>query len=227
MFQSKKIKNKTFYYSDLIPAPHAFTTREIVVKDNIELIKEYFSVDRLIKPKQVHSANIEIVRAGVDEYPDCDALILNQNDTAIYLNFADCTPVVLYDIKNNIASAAHAGWRGTAARIAAKTAKKMMETFNSNPSDIVAAIGACIGFSEFETYEEALFELKKSVEDTDGLFKNNYADLKGINARQLEEIGIKKIDICPYCTVLDNDKFFSYRKENKTPLRHRAIIKIK
>ena len=24
------------------------------------------------------------------------------------------------------------------------------------------------------------------------------------------------IDICPFCTVLDNDKFFSYRAENKT-----------
>ena len=228
MFKIKKIENKTVYYSDILPVEHFFTTRELEIKENLDLISNYLSIkkENLIKPNQVHSDNVEIVEINKKEYPNCDGLILDKKDVAIYLNFADCTPVILYDEKNKIASIAHAGWRGTAQKIAQKTVLKMQKMFNSNPKDIIAVIGPCISFEQFETYDEALNQLKNSVLNQNGLFKNNFADLKGINKRQLEEIGIEKIDICPFCTVLDNDKFFSYRAENKTAKRHSALIKL-
>ena len=228
MFKAKKIQNKTVYYSTILNTEHFFTSRELIVKENINSICDYLKIssDNLIHPNQVHSANIEVVEKDKKEYPKTDALILNKKNYAIYLNFADCTPVILYDEKNNIASIAHAGWRGTAQKIAAKTVLKMQELYKTNPKDIIALIGPCISFSSFETSLEAIKELKNSVKDTTGLFKDNYADLKGINKRQLEETGVEKIDICPYCTVLDNDKFFSYRKENKTKNRHSALIKL-
>ena len=69
-------------------------------------------------------------------------------------------------------------------------------------------------------------KLKMTINDVQKYFSNTHADLKGINAQQLIEIGVKNIDICPYCTVEDNDKFYSYRKENKTNLRHSAVIKL-
>ncbi|MBQ8636251.1 peptidoglycan editing factor PgeF [bacterium] len=227
MFKTKKIENKTVYYSDILPVEHFFTTREIPIKENIDVIANYLQINKedLIKPEQVHKDNIELV-CDKKEYPQTDALILNEKNKAIYLNFADCVPIIFYDEKNNIASIAHAGWRGTALRIGAKTVLKMNELFNTNPKDIIALIGPCISFSEFETYDEAIEELKKSVNKIDGLFKGKYADLKGINKRQLEEMGVIKIDICPFCTFLDNDKFFSYRKENKTEKRHSALIKL-
>ena len=224
MFKIKKIENKTVYYSDIMPVEHFFTTRELEVSENVDLIKNYLNVDYLIKPTQVHEDNIEIVDDRLD-YPSCDALILNQSNKAIYLNFADCTPLIFYDVKNNISAISHAGWRGTAQKIAAKTVLKMKEKFNSNPSDIIVLIGPCISFSEFETSFEAIEMLAKTVNNKTGLFNGRRADLKGINKRQLEELGVKKIDICPFCTVLDNDKFFSYRKENKTTKRHSAVIK--
>ena len=130
-----------------------------------------------VHPHQVHSDNIEFVTDDKKEYPDCDSLILNKKNFAIYLSFADCTPVILYDKKQKISAIAHAGWRGTAKKIAAKTVMKM----NSNPSDIIALIGPCISFNSFETSLEAIKELKASVQDDSGLFKDNYADLKGIN----------------------------------------------
>lgn len=225
MFKEKKIDGKSVYYSDLLNVEHFFTSRDLIVKENIDVIKKYLNVERLIRPGQTHSDNIALVDECV-EYNNTDALILNVPNTAIYLNFADCTPVVLYDEKQNISAIAHAGWRGTASRIASKTVLKMMNEFGSKPENICAVIGPCISFDEFETYDEALTLLKSSVKNSDGLFKDNYADLKRINAEQLREIGIEKIDICPYCTVKDNDKFFSYRKENKTNNRHSAVIKI-
>jgi len=224
MFKVKKINNKNVYYSTLIEAEHFFTTRDLIVKENINEICNYLKIkpENFIHPHQVHSDNIEYVVSDKKEYPDCDALILNKKDWAIYLNFADCTPLILYDLKQNIIAIAHAGWRGTAQKIGPKTVLKM----NSNPKDIIALIGPCISFDCFETSFEAIEQLKATVNNEIGLFKNRYADLKGINQRQLEEIGVKQFDICPFCTVLDNDKFFSYRKENKTKNRHSAIVKL-
>ena len=227
MFKIKKIENKTVYYSDILPCEHFFTTREIEVKDNIEVIANYLNIEKenIIKPTQVHSNHVEIVDDR-KEYPNCDGLILNQKNKAIYLNFADCTPIIIFDSENHIASVVHAGWRGTVQKIAPVAIKKMMEKFNTNPKDIIALIGPCISFEQFETSSEAIMKLSDSVKDKTGLFKGNFADLKGINKRQLEEIGVKQIDVCPFCTVLDNDKFFSYRKENQTTKRHSAIIKL-
>ena len=230
MFYVKQIKDKNIYCSDLLEnLEHFFTTRDLIVKENINIVSDFLNIkpENLLHPNQTHSDNIEIAKENQKEYKNTDALILKDKNIAIYLNFADCTPVILYDYKQNIGAIAHAGWRGTAQQIAPKTVHKMKNLYDSKPENILAVIGPCISFNCFETSDEAIKELSKTVSDTKGLFKGNYADLKRINERQLKEIGIKKIDICPFCTVKDNDKFFSYRKENATTLRHSAVIKLK
>jgi len=228
MFKEKKIFNKTVYYSDILPTEHFFTTRELIVKQNMELVSKYLNIDpkNLKHPNQTHSANIEIAKEDIDEYKEVDSLITDNPNLAIYLNFADCTPVILYDYKNNIGAISHAGWRGTVQKIAPLTVNKMVEVYNSNPKNIIAVIGPCISFPCFETSSEIVEKLSKTINNPKGLFDSRHADLKGINKQQLVEIGVEQIDVCPYCTVLDNDKFFSYRKENGTTLRHSAVLKL-
>lgn len=230
MFKVKKIDNKIVYYSDLLDnwAQHFFTSRQIVVKENIDVISKYLNIksENLIHPIQTHSDNVEIIQKGKTNYQETDSLITDRNDVAIYLNFADCIPVILYDKNKNIGAIAHCGWRGTVSKIAIKTIMKMQKIYNTNPKDIIAIIGPGIGFKHFETSIETIELLKRSIENQEGLFNNRLADLKRINERQLIEYNVKNIDICPYCTVDDNDKFFSYRKENKTKLRHSALIKL-
>lgn len=231
MFKLKKIENKDVYYSDILDdfnVEHFFTSRDLIIRENIGLISKYLKInpDNLISPNQVHKDNIEIVSENKKEYPDCDGLILNSCNKAIYLNFADCTPVILYDYKSNVASIIHAGWRGTALEISKKAVLKMKKEFASEPKNIFAIIGPCISFERFETSPEAIFALKKTISNENGLFKDNFADLKGINKMQLNDVGVNNVDICPYCTVLDNNKFFSYRNENKTKNRHSALVKL-
>ncbi|MBQ8848192.1 MAG: peptidoglycan editing factor PgeF [Candidatus Gastranaerophilales bacterium] len=228
MYKIKKINNKDVYYSDMLNIEHFFTTRNLIIRENKKEISDYLNIKEknLICPNQTHSDNIEILEENKFEYPNCDGLIINKKDTAIYLNFADCTPIILYDPINNIGAVSHAGWRGTAANIASKTVLKMKEKFNSNPEDIIALIGPCISFEHFETSDEAIEKLSTTIKNKHGLFSNNHADLKGINKRQLEEIGVEKIDVCPFCTIENNDKFFSYRKENQTTKRHSALLKL-
>lgn len=233
MFYFEKINSKKILKSDLITkAEIFFTTKESFIKTqdknliettnkNKQDICDFLNVQFLISPQQTHSDNINF--AEIDgKYPNTDALICTKNNFGIYLNYADCTPVILYDEIKNIAAIIHAGWRGSAKSITIKTLFKM----GSNPKDVSAIIGPCICFNCFETSLDTISELKKTLRNTDGLFYERYADLKGINKRQLTEQGVEKIDVCPYCTCCNNDLFFSYRNENMTTNRISAVLKL-
>ncbi|MBQ8460680.1 peptidoglycan editing factor PgeF [bacterium] len=242
MFYFDKINNKKILKSDKIQSINAFfTTRQTVIKskednmqnlvfENKELICQYLGIDikNFVSPNQTHSANIDVAKIGKSIYPETDALILTEKNLGVFLNFADCTPVILYDKKQNIGAIAHAGWRGTAQKISALTVQKLIRDFNSKPSDITALIGPAIGMCCYNVGEEVYTKLKSTVCDFERLYEiregNIYVDLKGINKRQLEETGLYDIDVCPYCTVHNNDEFFSYRNENATTSRHSAII---
>jgi len=189
---------------------HCFTTR------NVEM--NIFG-DKVISPKQTHSDHVEIVDNRL-EYPDTDGLIITKKNIPIALRFADCTPVIFYDTKQKIGAISHAGWRGTAQKIGVKTILKM----NSNPKDIIAIIGPAIGLCCYEVSDDVRDKLLNTVNNPKGLIQNKNVDLKRINSRQLEEIGVTKIDICPYCTSCNNDLFYSYRKENGTDKRHYAML---
>lgn len=218
---------------------HCFTTRDSIIKtkepdfqklskENYQMFLEYFNVERMIYPEQTHSSNVEIFDPAKKSYPDTDGLILVDKKQAIYLNFADCTPLIFYDEENGVAAVSHAGWRGTAGQIGVKTVLKMQKDFGSKPEKIKCAIGPAISFCCYNVGEDVCNQLISTVKNPDGLYESRngsiYVDLKGINKRQLNDAGLENIDVCPYCTVCDNDKFFSYRKENGTTNRHSAII---
>lgn len=244
MFYFDEINGKKILRSDMIDTEHFFTTRESVIKTkesdfeelvriNKKEISDYLEIseNNLVSPNQTHTSNIEIAQLEKIEYPETDGLILTNKEQAIFLNFADCTPVILYDKKQNIGAVSHAGWRGTAGKIAAKTVEKMINDFGSKPENITAAIGPVISICCYNVGEEVFEKLKATVNDFEDLYEIRkgeiFVDLKGINKRQLEEIGVKRIDVCPYCTCCDNDMFFSYRKENATTNRHSAVLKLK
>ena len=172
-----------------------------------------------VTPQQTHSDHIEFVDER-KEYPDTDGLILTKPNQACYLRFADCTPLIFYNPKTKIGAVSHAGWRGTAQKIGVKTVEKM----GGEPKDIIAVIGPAIGLCCYEVSDDVRVKLLETVKDTAGLTKDKNIDLKSVNARQLSEIGVEKIDICPYCTSCNNDLFYSYRKENGTKDRHYAIL---
>ncbi|MCR5266672.1 MAG: peptidoglycan editing factor PgeF [Cyanobacteria bacterium RUI128] len=231
MFFEKILDKKSVYCSDNLPdLKHCFTTREV----SAECLAGYFEFEprNLIHPTQTHSSNVAFAEKGKDDYPETDALILTNYDQAVYLRFADCTPVILYDKKANIAAVAHAGWKGTVASIVTKTVNAMLTYSKSDVTNIYAAIGPAIGVCCYKVGEEVEKGIKASVLNADNLIIEKedgiYVDLKKTNARQLIEMGVPEtnIDICPFCTSCRNDLFYSYRKENGTDKRHYAIIKL-
>ena len=214
-----------FYFED-------FNGTKIMKSDMLTEVTAYFTTHgevsfpeskRIIHPTQTHSDHVEIVDERID-YPDTDGLILTNTEDTVYLKFADCTPLIFYDKENKIGAVSHAGWRGTAAKIGVKTINKMSANFGTKPENIVALIGAAISICCYEVSEEVRDTLLATVENPIGLYEGRNVDLKGINAQQLREIGVKNIDVCPYCTSCNNDLFYSYRKENGTKERHLAVF---
>ncbi|MDD3437690.1 MAG: peptidoglycan editing factor PgeF [Candidatus Gastranaerophilales bacterium] len=223
------------------------------VENNKKLICEALKIpfENLIIPQQTHSDNVLIIKEkGKGEkgkakmknssslsshlspltshsFASKDAVVTNQPDVAIALNFADCVPIIFYDPVKRVVAAAHAGWRGTTAQIGPKTVKKMAEEFSCEPKDIIALIGPAIGKCCFEVKEDVLKKLAASVNNqSEEAFSDNHVDLKLVNKFQLLTCGVEKIDVCEYCTSCQNELFYSYRKEHGNTARHSAVVMI-
>ena len=244
MFYLDKLNGKTVMKTDILEGlTHYFTTRECPIKSKEPEMQEIVEQNRkmfcealgiaeknLIYPEQRHTDTVEVAEIGKTYYPEADALILTNHEQAVFLNFADCTPLVAYDKKQNIAAVIHAGWKGTVGKIGAKTILKMIDEFGTNIEDVRVAIGPAISVCCYEVKEDVFNMSMVSVLNNKGLYEIRngkiYVNLKEINKRQLKEIGVKHIDICPYCTSCDNNLFYSYRKEGATTNRHSVIVKL-
>src|SRR5690242_15342964 len=86
----------------------------------------------IMKLKQVHSgivADIDDTSAANDAV-EADAAITNLRGVMLAVQTADCVPILVSDVGGLAVAAIHAGWRGTAARIAETTILRLREKFS-------------------------------------------------------------------------------------------------
>ena len=106
---------------------------------------------RLLLLKQVHGARV--VEAPWDQTPEADASVAASAGWLLGIQTADCLPVLLVDPARGLVAAAHAGWRGTVAGVAAR-AVEALATRGSRPEDLLAALGPGIGPCCYEVGDE-------------------------------------------------------------------------
>lgn len=249
MFYFDDIEGKRVLKSTLLEGvEHFFTTRDMPLAKgsldelepqcarNREIVAKHLeiSTNALISPIQTHSANITIAQRNQKSYDAIDSLVLSNKNLGIYLNFADCVPVMLWDSKNNVGAIAHAGWRGTAKMIVPKTIEFMQNYYETEPQNLIAAIGPAISMENYQVDKDVYEKLMSTLDDCpddcwkfDSDNQKYNVDLKKINYNQIVQTGVPKIDLCGYCTYDTNDIFFSYRKENGVSARHSAVMKLK
>ena len=196
------------------------------VRENYRILGEALGFDpaNTVFTKQIHSDIVERVdlshcgRGLLREVIDgCDGLVTNEPGVVLTVFSADCTPILFFDPVAKAIGAAHAGWRGTAAGIAAKVVEKMTAEFGSDPKNIRAAIGPCISQCCFETHKDvpdamigALGEDAKFCILPKG--EKYMVDLKGLNRLWLQEAGVEQIHIAKECTACEPDRFWSHRR---------------
>ncbi len=179
------------------------------------------SPDALARSYQVHGSEIWTTsEAGYQT--GFDAVLTSEQGIFVGVGIADCCPILLADPVLKTAAAIHAGWKGTVAQIVHKTASAMIAQ-GSNPTDILAYIGPCISLENFEVGDEVAEQFEQKEKRGDRW----HVDLKATNAGQLRDVGINQIEISDYCTVANNDVFYSHRKENGTTGRMLAVIGFK
>jgi polyphenol oxidase len=109
---------------------------------------------QLVTLRQIHS-DVVHVHDAVSAVPlSGDAVITSTPGLLLAVQTADCVPILLADTRRRVVAAVHAGWRGTLARIVAKTVGRMRMSFGTVPRDIVAALGPSIGQCSYEVGPE-------------------------------------------------------------------------
>lgn len=130
---------------------------------------------------------------------------------------ADCGTILLYDPVQEAIGAVHAGWRGVASGLAAKTVRRMQEAFGTEPGDLLAATGPSIGACCFETDDDVPEAMRRALGAAAEPYMVRWGekwhiDLKGINALWLRQAGVQRIDVCPDCTGCHPERWWSHRK---------------
>lgn len=215
------------YYSTLNLGANSDDNPDNVLQ-NRKILCEAINIDQcqLIFPNQTHSATVKIIRAELlkaDEQEkkgvlmETDAVITNIPGACLGIKTADCVPVLLFDSKNKVIAAVHAGWLGTLKGILLKAVQSMISGFNSDPKGIFAAIGPSISPDIYEVGEEvwSRFDKKYLLPDFNSPDNKCFLDLWKANQDQLTQSGIpdEQIEIAGLCTYSNPELFFSARRD--------------
>ncbi len=175
----------------------------------------------LIIPRQTHSSEVAVIRnpANIPSLEGVDALVTDVPRLALCIHTADCVPGVLYDPVAHVIGAFHSGWKGTVARIAARTVEAMVSA-GADPERIHAALGPSICMNCFEVGEEVAAQFSDVNRLTGGkVISRRYGERPHVDLREavsyaLISSGVRSENIirsglCSYC---DHHRFFSARR---------------
>ncbi len=181
---------------------------------------------------QVHSADAvfaEAPRPLEAPYQKADIIFTDRPEVTLYMRFADCVPILLHDPRKNVVGIAHAGWLGTVRNTAIAAVAAMREHYGSRVKDIQAAIGPSIGPDHYEVGPDVIARVEESFgSDYPRLIvrrgEKQHLDLWEANRLQLEQAGVRQIEVAGICTACHVEDWFSHRAEKGKTGRFGALI---
>ena len=213
-------------YDSLNLAYHVGDEKESVRKNRELILKRalYPGPGYIYSARQVHGDNIIYIGKGIkhsngDIQEDADGLMTDQKNMPVMVMGADCSLLVIADLKNRAVCAVHSGWKGTLDRVVLKTLKVFCGHFGSNKCNIDIFIGPGIRKCCYQIGEDLAGSFR-DVFGGDGLLSkgcSQYLDLAELNRMQIREFGIpeKNIFDTRVCTGCDG-RYYSYRREGVT-----------
>jgi len=184
---------------------------------------------------QVHSADVVIAnepRPQDQPYLKADAMLTNRTGISLFMRFADCVPILLYDPVRKVIGLVHAGWQGTVKKTAQAAVQKMIDHFRTSPNDILAGIGPSIGAHHYQVGSDVIEQVQTAFAGhAEGLLiKESGAiqfDLWAANRLILEQTGVRQIEVAGVCTACHTDDWFSHRFEKGQTGRFGVLIALK
>jgi YfiH family protein len=243
-------------------ADHLFTTRPwrlgspgAVNGDGWADVAAALNVDalHLARLHQVHGAAVVVAGAnGHGPLPAADIQLTSDAGIAMAVQTADCLPILLADPRTGAVAAAHAGWRGLAARVPEVVVSAMTQEFGSQASDLIVAIGPAIGACCYEVGVDVRDAIARAgIDDRElaSCFFDHpqptainpslpslsttrradhwFFDGLAVARRQLERAGVtpNRIYTSGLCTASHPDVFCSYRRDGRPSGRMAGAIR--
>lgn len=204
--------------------------REENVRENFQRIAHAvgFEAEKMVFTHQTHTTNVRKVTeedwgkgfSKERDYSDVDGLITNVPQTVLTTFYADCVPIYLVDPVKKAIGLCHSGWRGTVGRISQVTITRMQKEYDSDPKDILAAVGPSICQNCYEVSGDVIEQFQDSFHEKywkelfyqkeNGKYQLN---LWKANEILLEGAGITKehISVTDICTCCNPQLLYSHR----------------
>jgi len=182
---------------------------------------------------QVHSADIVLAEGPRASQPivQADAILTRRQGVTLFMRFADCVPVLLFDPARRAVGLVHAGWLGTVRRTLSAAIRAMVQSFGTKPEELLAGIGPSIGPDHYAVREDVVGQIRSSLGPSaenhlharDG---SVHLDLWSASRALLEAEGVRKIEVAGLCTACDTAEWFSHRAEAGKTGRFGAVISL-
>ena len=159
----------------------------------------------LLTAQQVHGNKIAIVdgcsRGPMGrQFPGGDGIITNQFSITLGIYVADCCAVYIVDPKTPAIGLVHSGRKGTELSVVPNGIRQMIDSFGSDPANIIVQLSPCIRPPHYEI------------------------DFAAEIVRQCHVLGVKEIHDSGACTACDLDRYYSYRAEKGKTGRMLALL---
>ena len=174
--------------------------------------------DKLILMHQTHSNKVvEIKKNNYKKRIIADAMITKMKGVSLGVVTADCAPIILYDVKNQIIGCIHAGWKGAYLDIIKKTIYKIKKISSKNL--IYASVGPCIAQKSYEVDLDFFKKFIKVAKKNRKYFLDKKNNKKLFNLRKFVTDNLIKykvrVDQVNKDTFSQKSNFFSYRRSRK------------
>jgi len=189
---------------------------------------------------QVHGTDVvctDSPRPANTPHIKADSILTDSPGVTLFMRFADCVPIMLYDPYRRVVGLVHAGWQGTVKQSVAAAIQAMMSVYCTKPADILAVIGPSICVNHYEVGEEVVQQVKSVFgEDSSALLNDGNAstppgkanfDLWLANRLILERSGVANIEVTGQCTACHNKDWFSHRAEKGRTGRFGVLIALR
>jgi len=170
---------------------------------------------QLVVMKQSHSTRI--VRVDRPGEIEADGCFTTETGLALSVRVADCVPVFFWGEGSTLTGVAHAGWRGTLAKIALRFTEIAERELGLESHRLRYALGPSIGQCCYRVGKEILREFSQTWPNARDFFKKRreglFLDLRAANRFLLNAAGAKEGNSLDLCTSCERSRFYSHRVE--------------
>jgi YfiH family protein len=189
-------------------------------------------VESIFDVWQVHGVETictDMPRPLDSAHHQADIILTDKPEITLFMRFADCVPIFLYDPKRRVIGIVHAGWQGTVKKAASVAVMKMISNYGCIAKNILAGIGPSIGPHHYEIGADVEHRVRNAFQSEAGRLLTQkegswYFDLWQANRLNLENAGITSIELAEICTACNTEDWYSHRAENGKTGRFGALL---